>query len=321
MKVDAIKDYIKLANETRNEMRAEEHAETREIEEAKKNQVRFFIDDITRLLYDLENEMAVRLDDVSDEEIIRRKSGIKQITRKMDAIASKIPQMLIHGAIYLEADKITKRYKEVTLLLNNYIDQLEEKADEREIQKESLFQESMLNIKIGKFNGYNSVMDVYTFQDKFEKVYSRSTPTRLLPDLLKNNHLDEPAFSLVRSVDSISEIWNRLKMAYGDPKIMLNKKLQDLYKFDALWKLKDGEKIVEALSRIINTMKDLAKISNRHNIESKLHNGDAVERIYKMMGDGRITRWLASIGDEEVEDAELWEKLIQFLERDLKIQH
>ena len=97
-----------------------------------------------------------------------------------------------------------------------------------EIQKESMFQESMLNIKIGKFRGYNSAIDIYTFQDNFDEIYSKSTPTRLMPDLPRNNHLDEPALSLVRSVDDINEIWNRLKKTYGDPKIMLNKKLQYL---------------------------------------------------------------------------------------------
>ena len=85
--------------------------------------------------------------------------------------------------------------------------------------------------------------------------------------------------------------------------------------------MKDAEKTVEALSKLINTMKDLVKISIKHKIVLKLYNDDALERIYKMMGDGRIRRWLTSICDEELCDAVLWEKLIQFLEKEMKVQH
>ena len=42
-------------------------------------------------------------------------------------------------------------------------------------------------------------------------------------DVLKNNHLEGAALSLVRSVDDIDEIWQRLKSAYGDPKLLLKK--------------------------------------------------------------------------------------------------
>ena len=71
-----------------------------------------------------------------------------------------------------------------------------------------------------------------------------------MPDLLKNNHLDKPGLPLVRSVDNITEIWSRMKKAYGEQK-MPSKKLQYLYKFDALLKLNDGEKIVEALIQFL----------------------------------------------------------------------
>ena len=46
----------------------------------------------------------------------------------------------------------------------------------------------------------------------------------MLPDLLINSYLEDPTLLLVKSVKDISEIWNRLKLAYGDPKSMLKKK-------------------------------------------------------------------------------------------------
>ena len=91
--------------------------------------------------------------------------------------------------------------------------------------KEKLFQVSDLHIKLKTFKGYISDLDVYTFQMEFEKLYTKATPKKMLPDLLKYNYLEDPALALVKSVEDIEEIWIRLKGAYGDPKTMLDKKL------------------------------------------------------------------------------------------------
>ena len=56
-----------------------------------------------------------------------------------------------------------------------------------------------LNIKLPKFKGYDSQIDIYTFQLEFEKIYLRSTPKRMLADVLKKNHLNDPALSLVKA--------------------------------------------------------------------------------------------------------------------------
>ena len=70
------------------------------------------------------------------------------------------------------------------------------------------------------FRGYQSDVDIYTFHDDFNKLYQRTTPKRLMPDLLKINHLKEPALSLVKSIDDIDNIWSTLIAAYGDAKMM-----------------------------------------------------------------------------------------------------
>ena len=47
----------------------------------------------------------------------------------------------------------------------------------------------------------------------------------MMPDLLKNNLLEGSALSMVKSMTDIEDIWKRLKGAYGDPKLLLKKKL------------------------------------------------------------------------------------------------
>ena len=163
-------------------------------------------------------------------------------------------------------------------------------------------------------------MDIYTFQSEFEKLYLRTTPKKMLPDLLKYNYLAEPALSLVKSLDNIDEMWPRLQKAYGDPKAMLQKKLQNVRKVGPLWKIRDNERIKEGLINIINGITDLINLSKRDNIEGKLYYGDGLDITYGLMGEARISKWLTSICDDALERENLWRRLIKFLEKDLKVQ-
>ena len=145
--------------------------------------------------------------------------------------------------------------KEMETAAQEFWEDVEKEATERELLKKELFQESRLKINLPKFNGYDSKLDIYTFQTEFLKVYERTTPKRMLSDVLKNNLLEGPALSLVTSVDDISEIWARLKRAFGDPKMLLKRKIAQVGKITSLWKLRDPEKLTETLSKLINVMK------------------------------------------------------------------
>ena len=88
-----------------------------------------------------------------------------------------------------------------------YVKCLENEIKSKEISKEQKFQSSKLNIKLNKFKGYDSVIDIYSFQSDFEKLHLKSTPSALLTDLFKNNYLDGPALTLVKGKDDITEIF------------------------------------------------------------------------------------------------------------------
>ena len=62
------------------------------------------------------------------------------------------------------------------------------------------------------------------------------------------------------------------------------------------------------------------QLAEKHNIKSRLYSGDGLERIYQMMGDSRVTRWLSTICEVEYNDEQTWHHLIEFLVRDLKVQ-
>ena len=209
--------------------------------------------------------------------------------------------------------KLTKQY-------STYQKSLCRVIDEREIYKQRSFDESKLNIHLDKFSGYDSTVDIYTFQTNFNKLYLRSTPKKVLPDLLKNNLLKDPAFSLVKSLTDIDDIWKQLKSAYGDTKMLLSRKLHKLSKFESLARVKDPGILTHALNNLINILNELMTLAKDHHIEDNLFYGDGLDRIYNMLGDVRLTKWLSSIADEELSPKTTWLRLIRFLEKERKLQ-
>ena len=284
------------------------------------------IDEIRRLVSELSEDINTDLVLSTDDDIRKRNKSKSDLFTKVNSLSSNYKEMLL-----LVSDGNTKYEPKVTELIDEYntvmstkqvyIKSLQTEVELREIDKEDLFNASSLNIKLPKFNGYSSPIDVYSFQSEFNKLYQKTTPKKLQADLLKNNFLEDSALSLVKSVTDIDEVWSRLKIAYGNPKSLLTKKLAEVSRFGQLWKLKEPTKIIEELTKLINAMKDLIQLAKSHNIEAKLFNGDGLERIYQLMGDSRITKWFSITSDnEELEGEDLWKMLINFLEKEVKVQ-
>ena len=65
---------------------------------------------------------------------------------------------------------------------------------------------------------------------------------------------------------------------------------------------------MEALSKTINTIKDLD------------WGGGGIDRIYQLLGDKDVTRWLSTICDDTCNDQKVWSKLTESLEEELRVQ-
>ena len=128
---------------------------------------------------------------------------------------------------------LSKRYDKIIDSKSKYVAKLDSEFKSREVEKHKNFNKSKLDIKLPKFTGYVGI-DYYSFRSDFEKLHLKDTPSENLPDLLKNNYLENPALNLVKNVPDISEIWDRLKSAYGDAKVMMSKKVGEISKLDKL---------------------------------------------------------------------------------------
>ena len=67
-------------------------------------------------------------------------------------------------------------------------------------------------------------------------------------------------------------------------------------------------------------MKDLQRLACERNIQPRLYKEDGIDRIYQLLGYNLVTRWLLRVWDDTCNDQELWSKLTEFLEKELRVQ-
>ena len=113
----------------------------------------------------------------------------------MDKVTEKYQELLKFLASTEELEKsiedLGKKYITINSMVERFKKDLIQEINNGELIKRDLTKESKLNIKLSKLSGFDSELDVYTFQTEFEKLYLRTR--RLLPDLLLNYHFLDPA--------------------------------------------------------------------------------------------------------------------------------
>ena len=322
-KFSAIREYIKASTEFKSQKREQEKIQSRDLAASMERSNLFVIKDIQRIIKEVDIELLTSLDGCNDAQLIQLKKETQHITSKLDKISQKyelLKSPISSAERLADIEQIGSIYNDLTRRNITYNDNLNHLIDEREIYKQRAFDESKLNISLEKFGGYDSATNIYIFQTTFNKLYLQTTPKRMLPDLLKNNHLKGSALTLVKSLNDIDQIWKSLKSAYGDTKVLLANHLQKLSNINSLHRTKDPVLLMQSITNLINTLKELMKLAKDHHIEENLFYGDGLDRIYNIIGDARLTRWLSSVTEEDLSPMETWLKFIAFLEKEQKLQ-
>ena len=160
--------------------------------------------------------------------------------------------------------------------------------------------------------------DIYTFQSDFEKLISPNVQKTLLPDYLKKNYLDGLALSLVKETQDLDEIWVQLKESFGCTMLLLQKKLSEVKKCGPLWKIKDKEKLIAALSVLLNGMTELKILAEKHDIKDQLYHHSYIGLIFDLIGNNRREKFVFKNVDNKLKCEDQWMKLMEFLENEMK---
>ena len=320
--LDSIKEFIVSAKDFKVKMRLRDDKMRQHATSQSERSIAFLTDHIRRQMNELTEVFQRNVKNADSEELLRWRADLPTYVKKFYKIADNYKEVL--RSPIRDADKlfdiktIEEQYENLSDLKQVFAKSLDEEIEDQEIDKTRRFNKAQLNIKLDRFGGYDSNTDFYTFKTNFEKLHLQSTPRKLLPDLLKNNYLAEPALTLIETLDDIDTIWTRLKDAYGDAKVMLSRKLHEISKHDLI-KTTNAEKLTTELGKVINMMLDTGKLAKDHHIEEHIYYGDGFTRICHLIGDRRTTKFLGSTCDDEPSPKEMWYKLVTFLEREKKV--
>ena len=199
------------------------------------------------------------------------------------------------------------------VLKSKFQDDLAQNIADRDLSSEKVKNASILRIKVPKYHGYGSSVDFYTFKSEFEKLISPNIQKKLLPEYLKNNYLEGQALE----IDEIDKIWKRLQTSFGNVNILLNDKLSEIIS-GPLWKVKNDEKLIQMMTKLINGMKELIKLAEKHGIEEALFHQSNLVKIYDLIGKGRQIRFVEQNIDKEMTLKQEWQNFIDFLHRELR---
>ena len=276
-------------------------------------------------LSNLENKCFDDMSRFTDIQLLEMKKDVKYIDSGFNDILDRITTFCGSNPFeFQETEEMTTKVNERKRKLKNSIDShkniLEKEIATRDLSEEKLKNASLLGINLPKFKGYESSMDFYTFKSEFEKLIVPRVQAQLLPDYIKNNYLDGQAFQLVKELDDLRSIWERLQISYGNVTILLNNKFREIENGVPLWKIRDDEKIVQSIIKIKNTMLELISLAKKHRIEQNLFHSSNLAKIYNIIGKKRHVEITKKLLGSNKTDQEKWYEIIEFLDNELKLK-
>ena len=187
-----LKEYVNAAKRKKSSIRSDEmkvlmnekYEKERKEEETLKQtalSANFAIDEVSRMIDELYKEFSKSRSKVCNSEIRRRREEFPKHVTQLDRLSDKVQNMFeVIPDTYPDKDAIVTDIKSNYKLLleekRRYVEHFQAEFIERDLIKEKLFQRSSLNIKIPKFGGFESSLDIYSFQSEFEKLYIPQTP-------------------------------------------------------------------------------------------------------------------------------------------------
>ena len=87
-----------------------------------------------------------------------------------------------------------------------------------------------------------------------------------------------------------------------------------------IWKIRDKEKLVYALSKLISVMVEARNLAEKHSIENELYYGGSIQKIYKVMGNTYTNKFIRKYCESKLGKKVWWNNLVEFLKKEVKFQ-
>ena len=181
----------------------------------------------------LDEKCNISLSSLSDSEILEKAKDTKILDNEFNKILDWITELIkARPTNYQKAEDVLNTVhdskNELKMLKTKYQKDLNQEIKNHDLSPKKIKNASVLRINIPKYHGYGSSLDFYTFKSEFEKLISPYIREKLLPEYLKHKFLGGQAFEIVKGIDQIEEIWERLKTSFGNVVILLNDTLSEV---------------------------------------------------------------------------------------------
>ena len=203
---------------------------------------------------------------------------------------------------------------------STYQDMVNAEISKRDLSEEKMKNASILGIGLPKFKGYHSKLDFYSFKSEFEKLIVPRVQEKLLPDYLKNNCLEGHALQIVKEMDDLKTIWERLKLSFGNVNILMSHKLKIVEEGDQIWKIKNEEKLILAMTRLKNAMTDMTVLAEKHGVEGTLYHPSNLSKVFFLLGNKKQELIMKKSLENEFGDKGRWSEIISYLDKEIKLR-
>ena len=295
-----------------------EEAEAKRVYDDKVSLAEFIFSEISTRSDNLTTFCKATLKSLGDDEILERKKNVMNVNLELNAILDNIIELVKETPSKYEAEKgvvqkAKEKREELQKVKNEYVVNLDSEINSRDLNSTKLKNSSSLEIDLPKFRGYNSTLDIYSFQAEFEKLIAPNVQKKIQPEYLKKNYLEGQALLLVKEIQEMDQIWVKLKVSFGCTMLLLQNKLGEVKKCGELWKIKDKEKLMTGLSKLVNSMVELKALAEKHSIKDQLYHHSYIGMIYDVIGDQRKEKFAYKNAGVQMSGEEKWAKLMKFL--------
>ena len=258
------------------------------------------------------------------ESMLRRDRDKSRISAEFSRMRDRVDKLTVQSDVLVEnkeatLDRLAKWVSDVEKLKNQYEKRVYQDLVDNDLTPDKLKLAESTKMNFGKFSGdLSKGDDFYTFKSKFLKAYVNH-PKDVQVDALKNNHLEGLAKEFVGSLENIDEIWERLKMNFGNTEVMLKFHFGKINKMGLMRTFKSYDVKKTYVQTLINSMKDVIDLAKEHNLIGDVVYGPQLGKVVGLLENHYQNDWYKILSEENVEKPQRWERMIAFLNSKLNI--
>ena len=138
--------------------------------EAQSRSFEFVIKNVDQSLTLIESQISIELRDVEDSIIQNANKNVPELVKSMEKLSVDLRNLIRDTTGTTKEEKVSRlqtKFEHLATKLRTHTQLVKKELSEREIDKLSSFKDSVLKIKLSKFGGFDSKIDIYSFQTEF----------------------------------------------------------------------------------------------------------------------------------------------------------